>query len=459
MARGRFERRKSKASLLILLVIILLLAAVAIITKYRAQEPEETIPPPFTATTATQPTTTAPPPTTTAEPTIETTVVTEPFVVSTATIGVTGDVLIHSPVYNAAYKGNGEYDFNDIFTYISEYYERYDFMVANLEVTLSGANRGYSGYPTFNCPDAIVDALKNAGVDMLLNANNHTYDHGNFGFTRTQEVLLEKEMPYLGTRLSEEIPRYIVQDINGIQVGMVSYTYETGRTSDGRKMLNGISVSSEDSKLINGFTYSNLDAFYEELESILIDMEADGADATMVYIHWGDEYQLHANDYQKKIAKNLCDLGVDIIVGGHPHVIQPFETLTSDDGHQTYCIYSIGNAISNQRRTNISSAPNGHVEDGMIFGVEFQQWNDGSVNISGISILPTWVNKEWRSYGNMYRIIPLDTEVPVWDCYDVSDPSYTYGSYKRTMAIVGEGLNACREAFSLAPMPSVHEPQ
>ena len=174
MARGRFEKRKSKAPLLILLVIILALAAVVLFSKYREQIPHETTPPASTTTTAPQPTTTAPPPTTTAAPTTETTVVTEPYVVSTASIGVTGDVLIHSPVYNAAYKGNGEYDFNDIFTYISEYYERFDFMVANLEVTLSGANRGYSGYPTFNCPDAIVDALKNAGVDMLLNANNHT---------------------------------------------------------------------------------------------------------------------------------------------------------------------------------------------------------------------------------------------------------------------------------------------
>lgn len=459
MARGRFEKKKNKLPLLIILVIVLFSIAAAYFIKSREQGPGESTASVPSTTTAPQPTTTAPPPTTTAEPTTETTVVTEPFVVSKASIGVTGDVLIHSPVYNAAYRGNGEYDFNDIFTYISEYYERYDFMVANLEVTLSGANRGYSGYPTFNCPDAIVDALKNAGVDMLLNANNHTYDHGNFGFLRTQEVLIEKEMPYLGTRLSEDVPPYIVQDINGIQVGMVCYTYETGRTSEGRKLLNGIPVSKEDTKLVNSFNYNNLDAFYEELELILSDMYADGADATMVYIHWGDEYQLFANDYQKKIAKDLCNMGVDIIVGGHPHVIQPFETLTSEDGHQTYCIYSVGNAISNQRRTNISASPNGHVEDGMIFGVEFEMWNDGSVNISGISILPTWVNKEWRSSGNMYRIIPLDTEVEVWDCYDVSDPAYTYGSYKRTMAIIGEGINACRESFSLAPMPTVHKAQ
>ena len=456
MAKGKFQKKRNSKPLLPLIAFVLAVLA-AIYIFYANQDQNEPTTPTTTVAQTTEATTEVTTVVTT-EPTTEatTTVATEPYVVSTATVGVTGDILVHSPVYNAAYQGNGVYDFNSMFTYISEYYERFDFMVANLEVTLSGASRGYSGYPTFNCPDEIVEALKNAGVDMLLNSNNHTYDHGNYGFVRTQEVLAEYEMAYLGTRLSEETPPYIVQDINGIQVGMVCYAYETGDTSDGRKTLNGIPVSANDTNLITSFNYKDLPGFYAELENILADMYSDGADVTMVYIHWGDEYQLTPNSKQKEIAQALCNLGVDVIVGGHPHVVQPFEMLVSEDGHQTYCIYSVGNALSNQRRTNISATPNGHVEDGMIFSVEFEQWNDGSVNVSSVSILPTWVNKEWRSSGNMYRIIPLDTDVAAWDCYDVSDPAYTYGSYKRTMAIVGEGLNACREILELPALPTVH---
>ena len=461
MARGKYQKRRKKRSVLPVLILILLLVvlAVLLINRNSLFSGNDTTPP-QTSTIPIQTTTDATTVvTTTAEPTVETTVETKPFVVSKATVGVSGDVLIHSPVYNAAYRGDGVYDFNNIFTYISEYYESFDFMVANLEVTLSGEKRGYSGYPNFNCPDAIVDALKTAGVDMVLNSNNHTYDHGNFGFVRTQEVLIENEMPYLGTRLSEDTPPYVIQDINGIQIGMVCYTYETGNTSDGRKTLNGIPVSADDTNLINSFHYKKLDKFYAELEAILAEMDSHGADASMVYIHWGDEYHTSPNETQKQIAQALCELGVDVIVGGHPHVIQPFDTLTSTTGHQTYCIYSVGNAISNQRRTNISAAPNGHVEDGMIFGVEFELWNNGSVIVSDVNILPTWVNKEWRSSGNTYHIIPLDTAVDVWDCYEVSDVGYTYGSYKRTMAIVGEGLNACREAFGLPTLPMTHNDQ
>lgn len=386
--------------------------------------------------------------------TTETTAPTEPYVVSTASIGVTGDVLMHSPVMNAARKSDGTYDFSDNYVFMQDYFNSFDFMIANLEVTLGGTEAGeYRGYPTFNCPDDVVDGLLVSGVDMLLTANNHTYDTGHNGFIRTQQVLDEKGMLHLGTRQSEEVKNYMVQDLNGIKVGMLCYTYETGDTSDGRKCLNGIPVSKDDTNLVNSFSYNDLEGFYSEVTTALASMDQEGADASIVFIHWGDEYQLSPNTHQTTIAQGLCDLGVDVIVGGHPHVIQPFETLTSETGHNTYCIYSVGNAMSNQRRDTLSTGNARYTEDGMVFGVSFEKWNDGSVNISEISILPTWVNKEWRNNKQNYNMIPLDTAVPVWDCYEVGNISNTYSSYERTMSIVGEGLNACRTAFGLEEMP------
>ena len=462
MARGKYQKRRRFSGLIAILIFALVVAAGGLVMHYvdfgtDAPAPSESTVPTTTAAPTTQPTTEP-----LTEPTTEpTTAPTEPFVVSTASVGVTGDILIHSPLYNDASKGNGVYDFSPMFEYIAEYYQRYDFMVANLEVTLSGADRGYGGYPNFNCPDSIVDALKDAGVDMLLNANNHTYDCGHNGFVRTQEVLNEKEMLHLGTRLSEDTPIYLIQDINGIKVGMLCYTYETGDTSDGRKTLNGIGVSAQDTELISSFHPKHLDEFYAEVEQALEAMYEEGAEATMVYIHWGEEYQLKPNEQQQEIAQNLCELGIDVIVGGHPHVLQPFDTLTSSTGHQTYCIYSVGNALSNQRRENISQTPDGHCEDSMIFGVTFEKWNDGSVNVAVIDILPIWVSRDRNnSKGNVYHIIPLDLDVEDWTIYnEASSAAYKYlkGSYKRIMTVVGDGYNECRLALGLPEVPMTAE--
>lgn len=393
----------------------------------------------------------------TTEPTTEpTTVPTEPFIVSTASVGVTGDVLPHGPVINAAKAAadsTGQYDFTGMFEYIAPYYESYDFMVANLETTLGGPEAGeYRGYPVFNCPDSIIDAMKGAGIDMVLTANNHTYDTGYKGMMRTQQVIAEKGLPNLGTIQNTDSKFYSVQDINGIKVGMVCYTYETGRDEQGRKSLNDIRLSSQATPLVCSFSYSDMEGFYKELEGILGDMEAEGAEASIVYIHWGNEYELTPSETQQKIAQRLCDLGVDVIVGGHPHVVQPFKTLTSESGHTSYCIYSTGNAISNQRRDTLTTANASYTEDGMIFGVEFQKWNDGTVEVKEISILPFWVNKEWRSDRNIYAIIPLDATAGDWSSYDVTNKARLAESYNRTLSLVGDGLNACREALGLEPV-------
>ena len=452
MAQGRYEnRRRRKRSggngiIILLAVLLLVLASMLLIKSCSSDDADPTGSGVNTDTTGTTAATPA--------ATTESTGPTEPYIVSTASVGVTGDILMHGPVINAAATGGG-YDFTDNYQYITDYYQQYDFMIANLEVTLGGPEAGkYQGYPTFNCPDDVVDALKNAGVDMILTANNHTYDTGFKGMMRTQQVISEKGLLHLGTRETTDTSAYTVQDINGIKVGMVCYTYETGKTSDGRKTLNGIALSSEASALVSSFDYNDLPGFYSEVEATLQAMETEGAEATMVYIHWGDEYQLKPNNTQKTIAQQLCELGVDVIVGGHPHVIQPFDTLTSSTGHETYCIYSVGNAISNQTRDTLADTTSNarYTEDGMIFGVAFEKWNDGTVNISEISILPTWVNKEWKDK-QVYNIIPLDTAVPVWNCYDVGNEKRTYESYSRTMSLVGEGLNTCREDLGLPTAP------
>ena len=383
----------------------------------------------------------------------ETTMPEPEHVVSTATIASTGDVLMHMPVINSGLKNDGSYDFSYMFAHLSEYASAADYAAANLETTLCGTDNGYPyhGYPNFNCPDEIVDGLIGAGFDMMLTANNHSYDTSLVGYKRTIETVRSKGMDNLGTMLSDEEPKYIIKEINGINVGMLCYTYAFSVNDKGCPSLNGMPHIAEYG-LCNYFYSGNLDAFYTEVENHLQAMEEAGAEATMMYIHWGVEYNYSsANTEQKTIAQKLCDLGIDVIVGGHPHVVQPIELLssTTDPEHKTVCLYSMGNAVSNQRLGNISYVSTAHTEDGVLFSVTFEKYSDGTVYLQDVDLLPTWVYMDASAYPNKYHILPLDLETrEEWGTkYGVSDTvvNSAQKSYDRTMAIVGAGLTASQE--------------
>ena len=384
------------------------------------------------------PTDPTPPPT---EPPIEK--------IATATIGATGDVLLHTRVIKGGLdSATGEYNYDNIFTYFSEYVERVDYGVANMEGTLCGSDNGYkySGYPCFNAPDAIIDAAKKAGFEMLLTANNHAYDTGSVGFKRTQQVIAEREFDYIGTRAEESDANYQVVDVNGIKIGMTCYTYNTGINSKGNATLNGIGLKAEDPKLINTFDYNDLDGFYEQLSGEMDAMREEGAESIVLYIHWGDEYKLSPNKYQSNMAQELCNLGVDVIVGGHPHVVQPVEMITSetDPAHSTLCLYSMGNAVSNIRRGDGYGI---HTEDGMLFTFTFAKYSDGTVVVESTDILPTWVNRYTSSETGreVFAILPLDKDVEDWKtAFDLSNNTLKEAedSYERTQKIVGEGLES-----------------
>lgn len=393
--------------------------------------------------------TVSPAPTETEPP--ETTLPTPEHVVSTATIVSTGDLLMHKPVIDTGYK-SGSYDFESIFRYLSEYTMDADLAVANLETTLCSTDNGYSysGYPNFNCPDALVDGAKDAGFDILLNASNHSYDTSSVGMHRTMQVIQDKGLIPLGIVENADDKHYIVEEVNGINIGMICYTYETDSNAD-RVALNGLPVKAEDAPLINCFDYNALDTFYAELRTRLEEMKADGAEATVLYLHWGTEYQLQANETQKKMAQKICDLGVDVLIGGHPHVVQPMDLIssTTDEDHKMVCLYSMGNAVSNQRQGNLSAIATAHTEDGVLFSITFSKYSDGTVYLESTDLLPLWVYRRSDGTGNEYNIMPLDMERrdewTSWMNFQEYHATAAENSYDRTMAIVGEGLTACQE--------------
>lgn len=397
-----------------------------------------------------------------------TTEVTEPpiTVTGTATIGATGDMLMHMPCVKPALQSDGTYDFGSYFTNFASYVQAVDYAVANLETTLAGGDYkhgggkvGYSGYPAFNCPDGIVPSLRSAGFDMLLTANNHTYDTLTTGFFRTQEIIAQNGLDHIGTKASEEDASYLIKTIDGISVGMVCYTYETNDSPDKIDLNGGTDLKENEEPLINVFLKDDVAGFTADLEENIADMKADGAEAIVLYIHWGEEYQTKQNKQQEAMAQAACDLGVDVIVGGHPHVIQPIDLLTSttDESHKTVCLYSTGNALSNQRRQHMN-LKTGHTEDGIFFTFSFVKYSDGTVRVEDVDVLPLWINLYTSSSTgkDVYDILPLDKAVEDWKtAFVLTDTALVNAeaSYDRTMKIVGSGLEEVQEY--LAGLPEV----
>lgn len=458
MSRKKKKGGGLRSALIVLIAVLIAATGVMIWMCVRlATAPQDTQAPAIQETVAIP---TVPP----TEATVpETTVPKEPeHVVSTATILSIGDLLMHGQLITDAQQADGSYDFSYIFPYITPYVTAADYAAANLEVTLAGPSRPYQGYPMFNSPDAIVDAAKSAGFDMLLTANNHMYDSGEDGFLRTVRTIREKGLTALGTREEAEEPAYTVQDINGIKVGMVCYTYEQrpeNYRSD-RVYLNKNILSATCSALVNSFVGTELDPFYTEIGGILEQMRNDGAEATVMFIHWGVEYQLTQNAEQQQIAQKLCDLGFDVIVGGHPHVVQPVELLEStvDPEHRTVCLYSMGNAVSNQRQGELTSITTAHTEDGAMFSMTFSKYSDGTVYLEDVALIPTWVraidvngNTVVRRSGTIrrYEILPLDDSLrSQWQeqfGIDSSTLAQCADSWQRTMDITGAGLTQSQD--------------
>lgn len=392
-----------------------------------------------------------------------------PQLVSTATVLSTGDILMHGKVINSGKQDDGSYNFDSIFQYVKSYSQAADFSVANLETTLCGTDNGYAyaGNPKFNCPDAIVDSLKGAGFDMLLTANNHADDTSLVGYKRTLNVVREKGLDTLGTYLSADEQKWTIEEVNGIKIGMVCYTYSDGFSQNGYPLLNYNEVG--ENGILNYFTYDKLPEFYTQLQGYLDEMQAAGAEATFVYLHWGEEYKWKTgegpNANQTAMAQKLCDMGVDVIVGGHPHVVQPVDLLQSgtDAEHKTIVLYSMGNAVSNQRKEEMQqSEPTGHTEDGVLFCVTFAKYSDGSVFVDSAELIPTWVNMHANSGSTEYNILPLEEATAAqWQAqFGLTDTQLANAkaSFDRTQALTLPGMEKVQSYLAQQKQPQENLP-
>ncbi|NLY89661.1 MAG: CapA family protein [Firmicutes bacterium] len=357
------------------------------------------------------------------------------------TIAAVGDVMVHSPQFRAQYREEtGSYDFTNNFRFVKPYLLRADVALANLETTFGGEAVGYSGFPRFNTPDSLADALKDTGFDIIITANNHTFDTGINGLFRTIDILREQGLQVIGTRKTEEEASYIVKEINGIKIGFSAHTFETSRVS-GKKTINGIIVPPEYEDLVDSFSYQHLDAGLPEIKERIEAMREEGAEFIVLYLHWGEEYQREPNRIQRRIAGILANYGVDLIFGSHSHVLQPIEYVWSDDGKNGALVfYSLGNFLSNQRYELLKKK---YTEDGVIVYVEIKKdLHTGDLFIAGLSYLPTWVHKYTENRRQVYEILPLND---------------TLGNYEYYNLLTGESIrraiNSKRNTVSLFKKP------
>lgn len=301
------------------------------------------------------------------------------------TIVAVGDVMMHDGQIWAGFdESTGTFDYSEFFHVVKDEISSADIAMADLETTLAGKGAKFTGYPQFNSPDELADTLKDTGFDVIITSNNHTLDRGSKGALRTLEVLKEKGLSPLGTYESQEARDMIlIKEANGMKVAFLAYTYGT----------NGLAIPKDMPYLVNML---DEDLIMKDLENA-----KRAADAVVVYLHYGDEYQRTPSRAQKKLALQVLMKGANIVVASHVHVIQPSERIDVQDKDgeilMKYAAYSLGNFISAQRFP--------YTEEGIMlkFTLEKDLAKD-KVYLTQVEEKYTWVDKFVRD-GKMRYVV------------------------------------------------------
>jgi poly-gamma-glutamate capsule biosynthesis protein CapA/YwtB (metallophosphatase superfamily) len=307
-------------------------------------------------------------------------------------LAAVGDIILHQAVIDGGLVAGSDpvvYDFTADFQYVKPILAEAGLALANYEGTLAGPK--YSGYPFFCAPDEIADALKSAGIDVIWTANNHTLDRGLNGVIRTARAFLDRGFTVVGTRPDESAPADAVQDVGGIKIGLMAYTFETIGTET-TKALNGISMPAEADPLINSFNPYRPAAYEKDITAMLeraAVLRSQGAELICLSLHWGNEYKTRSSSYQRQLAQRLCDAGIELIIGHHPHVLQEIDVLESAaTGRSTLVYYSIGNFLHNMDYDTHGSS--GNAQDAVIARIHILRNADG-VSVEYGEYIPTYV--------------------------------------------------------------------
>lgn len=350
-----------------------------------------------------------------------------------------GDVLMHmEQVYSGYDSKTNTYNYDNFFAYVKDYISTSDLAICNSETTYLGNGHNFSGYPKFNSPKEILDSIKNAGFDMACSSHNHINDMGDKGIESTAKLIKEAGLDLLGVKNDVKDKNYIVKDIKGIKIGITNYTYST-IDKNGYRYINGLPLSKEMEPKINLFSDSNIENDINNMKSTYDNMLKDGADFTIFYIHWGNEYQLQPSAQQEKLADMLNSIGVNVIFGSHPHVVQPIRRIKNDTtGNETLVCYSLGNFVSNQRFETMGNLKS---EDGLMVKLFITKDSNNKVKLSSYETEPTWVYKYVNASGKtVYNILPTNRILESNDIEGLSE--YVFNRVKNSNKSTNEIINS-----------------
>ncbi len=293
-----------------------------------------------------------------------------------------GDAMQHKAQLDVAKTKDG-YDYSAYFKYVTDEIKEADIAIVNLEVTLPGT--AYTGYPRFGAPDEFAYSLKDAGFDVFLTANNHILDKGKKGLERTVTVLDSMKVKHTGVFADEEkrdlyYPLMMIK--NGIRIAMLNYTYGT----------NGYVVTKPN--IVN----------YIDKKQILKDIDLAKlmkADIIIANMHWGYEYILKQNKEQEDLANFLLKNGVRLVIGSHPHVVQPIDIKKKEDKIENIVVYSLGNLVSAMKPVNTTG--------GMMVKIDISKDKDNVIHIDSCSYSLVWVNKLMKDKDTPYffELLPV----------------------------------------------------
>lgn len=341
----------------------------------------------------------------------------------TFTLTAIGDVMCHNTQYWDAYqKETNTYDFSYVFDDIKFDIQKSDISVASLETCFAGEERGYSNYPTFNSPDSLAYSLKDIGIDVLSTAGNHCLDMGFDGLSRTIDVLNKADISHLGTyKTQEERDKILFKYTKGLKVAFINYTYGT----------NGIPVPSDKPYCVN---LIDKDLIKKDIESA----KSQNADVIVACMHWGTEYQTSPNNEQKDLADFLFQNGVNIILGNHPHVLQPFEkrTVTLEDGstQDGFIIYALGNFICDQNAENTRNS--------IILNLSITKQVDGSITVDNIDYIPIYMYKNPSKTIQKMKVLNIEKTLNLYETgQDTSIGESTYNYLKTQLSKINSILS------------------
>ena len=342
------------------------------------------------------------------------------------TMTAIGDTLCHNTQYWDAYNSSTkQYDFSYVYDDIKDYTSSADITIGSLETTFAGEDRGYSNYPVFNSPDSLATGLKDIGVDVISLAGNHALDYGYSGICRTIDVLDNVGISHLGTyKSAEDQDKILIKDVKGVKIAFINYTYGT----------NGIPVPSDKSYCLNLIDKDLISKQIKQAKEQNVDM-------IVACMHWGTEYKTSANDEQKELADFLFKSGVDIILGNHPHVIEPMEkkTITLDDGStkDVFVVYALGNFTADQRAEI--------TRDSAILNLDITKVSDGKILINKVSYVPIYMYKNSAAKVHKFKILDIEKSIANYDSGDTSIGSSVYSNLKvqlqKIRDILGDEIN------------------